>query len=396
MPKLLIISSSFQRGGAGKVARSIAEAAAEDGWNVLCAHSSRFASSLPEGVKGYRIGSKSSEYLHAALSFVLDNHGYWSRQATDSLIAGIERFKPDVINLHNVHGYYLNVESLFDYFRKCGVPVVWTLHDSWPVTGSCASPEAADCDRWKSGCGRCPKPGSYPRSLFDRSAENLKKKRTVFKNIPALEIVTMSQRMAGQLTFSCLGDYPVHIIPNGVDTGIFHPADAYTPRSVLAVASQWTGDKGYRDMIRLRKLLPSGFQIKMIGVTPFQSRELARLGITGIERTDSPQKLAEYYSKAEVFVTPTHADNFPTVLLEALACGTPCVCYDTGSISEIITPDCGRVCLRADIKSLSDGIISVCTAGKRAYSPACRRRAESLYSSAITKARYLTLFKHLL
>lgn len=378
------------------MARSIAEAAAKEGWEVMCAHSSRFASPLPEGVKGYRTGSKPEEYVHAALSFILDSHGCWSRKATDSLIAEIDRFRPDVINLHNVHGYYLNVESLFNFFRTCGKPVVWTLHDYWPLTGSCASPEAADCERWKSGCGNCPNPGSWPRSLFDRSAENFNKKSELFKNIPTLETVTMSRKMAGELKRSCLGDYPVHIIPNGVDTGVFRPGCGYNPRSVLAVASRWSDDKGYRDMIRLRKLLPADFRITMIGVTPSQAKELAGNGITGIGRTDSQQELAEYYSEAEVFVSPTHADNFPNVLLEALACGTPCVCYDTGSISEIIAPDCGKICRRADIDSLANSITAICSTGKHAYASACRLRAGSLYSSAITQAQYLTLFKHLL
>lgn len=236
MPKLLEINTSFQAGGAGKVARGIAEAASNGEWHVLAAHSARFAAPLPPGVEGFCIGSKSGEYLHFLSSWAGGRHGFGAQKATRRLIAKIQDFRPDLIHLHNLHGYYLNIRILFDYLRQCGVPLVWTLHDLWPLTGRCASPQAADCGRFLSGCQGCPTLRNYPASMLDRSRHFFKQKGEIFAGVPNLHLVAMSKWMAGLLPHTCLKDYPLHIIPNGIDTDIFSPGNGVSPQSGMILA----------------------------------------------------------------------------------------------------------------------------------------------------------------
>ncbi len=398
MLRLLEINTSFQRGGAGKVARGIAEAASKAGWQVLAAHSSRFSAPLPEGVQGYRIGSKSSEYLHFLSSWAAGRHGFGSAGATCRLIAQIQDFGPHLIHLHNLHGYYLNIKLLFDFLRQSGVPVVWTLHDLWPLTGRCASPQAAECEAYKRGCDGCPTLCTYPAAIADRSGLNFRQKSEIFAGVPRLHLATMSRWLADYPANSSLKDYPLHIIPNGVDIKTFSPTSDVPAeaKSVLAVAAKWTAEKGYDEMLRLRSVLPADYKITMVGVSAAQRRALARVGISGVEKTDSPEALARLYRQASVMVSLSHADNFPTVLLESLACGTPVVAYDTGACAEIVGPGCGFVVPKGDVKAAAKKVIEICTKGKATLSADCRERAVSRYDNAACHQAYLDLFQSLM
>lgn len=398
MPKILVINTSFQTGGAGKVARGITQAVADEGWEVLAAHSSRFAAPLSPGIDDYRIGSKFGEYVHSFYSRLLGAHGHGSKDDTKNLIAKIQEFRPDLIHIHNLHGYYLNFKVLFDYLHRCGVPVVWTLHDLWPLTGRCAFPQAADCERFLYGCDDCPTTRNYPVSFLDRSSQYFKLKSENFAGVPNLHIVSMSIWMAELLKQSGLKEYPVHIIPNGVDINLFHP-DNNVPTetdSILFVASKWTNEKGYADILKLSELLPSGYKITVAGVSAAKQHELSRRGIEAIEKTESPALLADLYRKASVFVTLSRADNFPTVVLESLSCGTPVVSYDTGACREIIADGCGYVVPRGDIAAAAERIVEICTKGKQLYTAACRGRAVAFYDQTASHHAYLDLFHNLI
>lgn len=398
MPKLLIISTSFQRGGAGKIARGLAAAAAKGGWDVLAAHSSRFGAPLPDGVEGLRLGSAASERLHATAGYLIDGEGLFSVSATRRLIEAARRFRPDVINLHNVHGHYLNTGLLFDFLRLTGTPTVWTLHDQWAMTGRCASPEAASCEGYLNGCGECPRTDGYPRSLIDRSRRNLKAKAERLASLPNLRLIAPAQWLAEEAGRTFLGQYPIDVIPNGVDLDTFAPAAGQKaePCSVLAVASKWTRDKGLDDMIALRQRLGDRYHITLAGVTSAQRRALAGHGIEGIERTESPEALADLYRRAKVTVSTSFADTFPTVLLESLACGTPAVAYRTRGAREIVDEGCGTVVPKGDIAALAAGVEEICRRGKSAFSASCRERAISGYDREKTHARYLNLFNSML
>jgi len=292
-------------------------------------------------VESIRIENMSEFLTHALLSRLTDRQGFFSTPATRKLCDFIHRYNPDVIHLHNLHGYYLNIKILFETLAKLDKPVVWTLHDCWALSGHCVY--IGDCPKWRTGCGDCPKIHLYPNALVDQSARNLKEKQLLFTLVGNLTIVTPSDWLGRLVRRSFLSEYPVEVIPNGIDLNVFKPSenDFRTRHSikadekiVLGVANFRDTNKGLDDFTTLSKTVP-GCRIVLVGLSEKQIASLPK-GILGLSRVNDPAELAKIYSAGDVFVNPTYADNFPTVNLEALACGIPVVTYDTGGSAESI------------------------------------------------------------
>ncbi len=288
-----------------------------------------------------RIGSDLGTKIHALKARLLDGCGFGSKKATLDFIEWVKKYDPDVIHLHNVHGYYINVDVLFNYLRTCGKRILWTLHDCWPFTGHAAYCEYSQCERWISGCERCPSLKEYPSSLTDRSRINWKKKRALFCGIPQMTLVTPSVWLESLVKKSFLSAYPTTVIHNGVDTAVFKPTPGKVQeryclpekKIVLGAAAVWDRRKGLDDFIKLAGLLPQDYQIVLVGLSKDQMKAIPS-SIVGIERTNSVKDLVELYSAANVFVNLTYEDNYPTTNLESIACRTPVVTYDTGGSGE--------------------------------------------------------------
>lgn len=282
--------------------------------------------------------------IHGLYTRLTDKTGFASQRATQRLISRLEIIKPDIIHLHNIHGYYLNIEILFEFIKANHIKLVWTLHDCWPMTGHCAYFDMVGCQKWKTGCSHCPQKYTYPASkVLDSSSWNWKKKKELFIQIEDAVLVSPSNWLAKIVKESFLCDYPVRVIYNGVDTDIYKPSynaelrNRLSPEGkpiVLGVASEWTERKGLADFICLSKE-NKDIQFVVVGVTPEQKRKLPA-ELTGICRTSNVEELVEIYSVADVFFNPTYEDNFPSTNLEALACGTPVISYDTGGSPEVI------------------------------------------------------------
>ena len=291
-----------------------------------------------------RIGSNRDVYRHAAESLLFDSAGFGSRAATYGFIDWIERYNPDIIHLHSIHGYYINMEVLFEYLANANRKVVWTQHDCWAFTGHCPYFTAAHCERWKTGCHDCPQQTKYPMSyVLDRSKRNWNRKRELFTSVRNMTIVTPSKWLAGLAGESFLGKYPIRVIRNGVDTGIFKPdpgdfRERYSlegKRMILGVASVWEERKGLKDFVRLSEMLDEESRIVIAGLSKRQMAGLPK-EIIRIGRTDDPRELARLYSAADVFLNLTYEDNYPTTNLEAQACGTPVITYQSGGSSETL------------------------------------------------------------
>ncbi len=395
MKRLLVINSSASTGSTGTIASGVAKAAHAAGWDVELAHASRFPSPDPLPFKTYTIGSRAGETAHAILSRATDSHGLHSEKATRELIDEIKRFRPDVINLHNVHGYYLNYPLLFDYLRTSGIPVVWTMHDLWAVTGHCAFPAAHGCTRWQQLCGRCPGRKSYPASLFfDRSEANLFRKRKAMSDIPTLTIVAVSHWMARELSRSHLRSVSTEVIQNGIDLDVFAPGKgAENARPVvLAAASRWTARKGFQELMHLADRIREQCDVLAVGLTTKQAKEAAQHGIQARARVQGAEKMAGLYGMADVFVSPSMGDNYPTTLMEALACGTPAAGFVTGGTAEIIGDDCGSLAHPGDADALSRAVMRIVKRGRGHYSQACRAKAEAQFDNREAFRRYLELF----
>lgn len=311
-----------------------------------------------------RIGGDWDVRLHGLRNRLLDDQGFGSKAATRRFLDWVKEYDPDVIWLHNVHGYYLHIGLLFSYLKTCGKQIRWTLHDCWTFTGHCAYFDFAGCEKWKTGCHHCPQKHTYPQSLLlDNSRKNFRQKSSLFTGIPNLTLITPSQWLADLLQESYLREYPVEVVYNTINTEVFKPSPSnfrekhglQDKKILLGVASIWEERKGLRDFVKLSDMLPAQYKILLVGVTAQQEKALPQ-NILALPRTNSPRELAEIYTAADLFVNPTYEDNYPTVNLEARACGTRIVCYDTGGCRETLGPG-DTLVKKGDVEAL---LASIC------------------------------------
>lgn len=346
-----------------------------------------------------KIGNTFDQYLHVLKTRLTDKHGFGSKKITKKFIETIKKINPDIIHLHNIHGYYINVEVLFNFLKEYKKPIVWTLHDCWPFTGHCAYYMQIDCSKWQTQCYKCPIKNSYPKSFYDNSKNNYKLKKELFTGIKNMHIVTPSNWLAGEVKKSFLQDYPISVINNGINLNQFNIQKKETTKelvsnsfSIIGVANIWDERKGFSDFIKLRQLLGEEFEIILIGLSQNQIDNLPS-GIKGIQKTESVYQLAEYYSKADVFLNPTYEDNFPTTNIEAIACGTPVITYDTGGSPESVDFEGGFVVSRGDL----DSVVKIIKHLKisNISSEICRSRAVKLYDSKQRFNEYIKLYENL-
>lgn len=385
--KAAIINTVIGTGSVGRIACGTADELLSHGDEVLLC---RGRGDAVPGYDSYRIGSDLDMYAHGILSRITDRHGLYSRGATKELIKRLEEYKPDIIQLHNVHGYYLNYPMLFEWLKGYGCPVVWTLHDCWSFTGHCVHYEYRSCEKWKdASCGSCPESREYPASyICDNSSSNLRKKRECFTGIPDLHIVTPSVWLRSQVGMSMLSAYPVEVINTGIDLDAFRHTDSNIRDSygigdrvlILGVANPWRERKGMFDMAKLAmRLDPEKYVFAMIGLKKGQMNLLPP-HIIKKGHTDSVQSLAEWYSAADIYVNLTYEDTLPTANIEALACGTPVVTYRAGGSPETVDKaedDGVRIGLVTEKNDIQAVISSIEYFGhkKPEVSKACRTQA---------------------
>lgn len=433
--KIAIINSVCGYGSTGRIMFDLAKVYMEQGHECILVYgrgnvTDEVRMQLENDYAGqytlYRIGgqlAKINNYIHGLESRLLDNHGFSSRVVTKRFITWLQREKPDVIHLHNLHGYYINVEMLFRYIKSSHVKVIWTLHDCWSFTGHCSHYDYLKCDKWKTGCYHCPQKKEYPGSIFiDQSDRNYDRKKKMFTGVKDLTIVTPSRWLQNQVKQSFLKDYPITVIQNGIDLSVFSdtPMGRYKNKNqrqyqkkestkyvVLGVASVWTSRKGLKYFSSLAKHLTEDYEILLIGLSEKQLENLESgkkkksylKKITGILRTDSVDELQEYYSMADVFVNPTLEEVLGLVNLEALACGTPVVTFDTGGSPECLQDDrnitdkkntiCGAIVAKENVKELCKMVRNVCEK-KMISRKICREQAEK-FDKKIMVEQYLRL-----
>ena len=402
MPTVLQINVAINYGSTGKIAEQIGLLVMQRGWESYIAHG-RYIN--PSESKSIQVGNRLNWLLHALLTRLTDGHGLFSTRATRRLVKQIEEIKPDIIHLHNIHGYYINYRILFEYLQNTNIPIIWTLHDCWSMTGHCTHFEYAKCDRWKSGCYDCPEQKSYPASLLiDRSRRNYIEKRELFTSVKNMTIVPVSNWLGGIVKESFLGKYDVKVIHNGIDISTFQPLPSdikerygiVDKKIILGVASPWSRRKGLNDFFELHRHISSNkYQIVLIGLSEDQIKSLPN-GIIGLARTESVEELAQWYSVADVFVNPTYEDTYPTTNLEAISCGTPVVTYRTGGSPESVTPQTGRVVEQGDIEGVAKAIESLCAEDREHLRKRCREYAVAHFDKQECFERYIKLYEQIL
>ena len=347
----------------------------------------------------YKTLSVFQRKLYTLMIRYFDADGFWNRTGTRRLIREMERFQPDVVHLHNIHGGYLHAETLFRYLKKKNLPVVWTLHDCWPFTGHCAYFDYSGCQRWLTGCHHCPHKTSYPVCVgLDRSRSHHIRKRKAFTGLSNLTMVIPCQWLSQHLSRSCLQDYPVRVIYNGVDLTSFRPTPGDIRqrygipdgRLILAVAAEWDERKGLRYLIKAAGKLGPDDHFVVIGLSPEQIAVLPE-NMLGIQHTASVDELAQWYTAADCFANPSMEDNMPMVNLEALACGTPIAAFRTGGTPEAIDETTGIVVDKGDVDGLCQAIRQL-TPKTPERVEACLRRAQR-FDAKQTFEEYLTLYR---
>ncbi len=366
--KVLQINSVCGIRSTGRICTDIAQVLTESGDECRILYGRE---TVPASAEKYahRIGTNLSTKIDGLKTRIFDNAGFHSKHATKEAIRWIAEYNPDIVHLHNIHGYYIHVELLFEYLKKANKPVVWTLHDCWAFTGHCTYFSEIDCQKWKSQCHHCPLSKNYPSSFcLDNSKNNYLKKQKLFTSLENLTLVTPSQWLAGLVRESFLGKYEVLAIPNGIDLQVFQPTQSNLRQKyglqgkkiVLGVATSWQDRKGLKDFIALSQILPSDFQIVLVGLSEEEAKAKGvPSNILCIAKTNSVAELSGIYTAADVFVNSSRQETMGLTTVEAMACGTPVVVSNYTAVPEVVTEEGGIVLDEISANSIYDGIVRV-------------------------------------
>lgn len=386
-------------GSTGRIAVAIGENIKK---NNGCYRIAYGRGNAPVHADAFLMTGKLPVYFHAFMARLFDKQGAYSKNATKRLITDIENYQPDIIHLHNIHGYYLNYEMLFTFLKRYQKPVVWTMHDCWAFTGHCAHYESVGCDKWQKRCINCPNLKGYPTAYYGGNVgHNYDKKKSLFTNMERLTIVTPSKWLQNQLVQSFLCEKETIVIPNGINADIFKPTASDKKGKIcsgrqkllLGVTGTWTKNKGLDDFITLRSMLSDEYVICLVGVSKKQKEHLPK-GILGVERTESITELAGYYTAADLFLNLTYEDTFPTTNMEAIACGTPVLTYKTGGSPEIIGKDCGFVVEKGNVKKVAEVVMHQLQSKEKYQVPCAERTMQFKETDCYRK--YIELYEEIL
>lgn len=393
--RILQINSVCGVGSTGRITTDLYSFLEEQGHECCIAYGRGTA---PEIYNTIRIGSNLDVYLHALYTRIFDKTAFASKKATKELIKKVIQYNPDIIHLHNIHGYYINLELLFKFLKKSRKPVIWSLYDCWSFTGHCCHFDYVGCSKWKTGCNQCILKKIYPASLLcDNSKENYLRKKSIITNYNKLIIVPPTKWLSDLVKESYLSKFPTVIIPSGIDLEVFKPtqSDLRTKfrledkNVVLGVSNGFSINKGSKYFIELANHLSEEYKVVLIGV-PKEKRHLFPENVLALPRTNNTTELAQFYSMADVFVNPTLQETQGLTNIEALACGTGVVTFNSGGCPESIDQSCGYVVERDDLNGLMKAVILAC---KTPFdSNACIHKSH-LYNKSKIYKEYLKLYE---
>ena len=361
-----------------------------------------------------KYGNAVSFWIHVIWTTLTDRHGLepvLSSLFTRKMVDRIRETNPDIIHLHNIHGYYLHYPTLMKYLAyEYKGKVIWTFHDLWPITGHCAYYSAVNCDKWMTGCNHCPNKKRYPVSLgLDGSRKNYEIKKELFTSLSNLTITVPSEWMASQVRQSFMGKYPVEVIHNGIDTVVFDhnrliadldiesnkwadETEWSDKKILLSVASIWDERKGLKDLVALSDKLSDDYVMVIVGLSKHQISRLPK-GVIGITRTENIEELVSLYSRAHIFINPSLEESFSLVTVEALSCGCPCIVLDTSAVAELVNDDNGVVLHSHKPEDYLDAIKSI---ENRGYSRESVRATALKYDNKYMLDGYMRLYGEVL
>lgn len=396
--KLLQINVDANNGSNGSIAQELGKEALRRGWESYIAYGRR---SVPSESTLIRIGNDLDVTIHGIQSRLFDNHGLASKSATRQFLKSVDEIRPNLIHLHNIHGYYLNYKLLFEYFKEKNIPIVWTFHDCWPFTGHCGYFESVQCEKWKTGCHSCELRKFYPKSLFlDCSSRNFRLKKSLFTSINSLHITTVSKWLMSKVRDSFFRDYPISTVYNFVNEKIFSPNVERINRCdyglddrkiLIGAAANWVPSKGIPDFNALSDSLSDKYQIVMVGVTEEVKNQISS-NVHCLSRVESPQKLAALYAEADILLNLSRQETFGMTTLEAMACGTPGISYNNTACPEVLSNDTGVIVPTGNIKAVEEAIELIEKKGKNSFKDNCVARANTIFSKNNIISQYFDVY----
>lgn len=401
MPTLLQINVDANNGSNGSIARDLGTIALSKGWKSYIAYGRR---AIPCDSQLIRVGNCIDVKIHGILTRLFDLHGLGSFIATYRFLKKIKKIKPDIIHLHNIHGYFINYYLLFKFIKKEGIPVVWTFHDCWPFTGHCGHFESYGCNKWKTRCFSCVGKKDYPASFFiDNSTFSYNLKKRIFTSIDNLRITTVSNWLRSLVEESFFSNTPISVIYDGVDTTTFRFRNSNLRKQyglqgkcvLMSAAANWTASKGWNDYIKLSNMLSGDYVIMLLGVKDSQRNELPK-GIIAVSRVEGKDKLAEYYSMADILLNLSYQETFGMTTAEAMSCGTPGISYNATACPELLTAETGMVVEPGNLNQVIDAISTIKNNGKEHYMDSCRQRVLSVFDSQKVNKLFFDIYEEML
>lgn len=396
---IIVEVNSYNYGSTGTIMRSIASSARKKGNTVYLCYPKRRSSFLRYEKNDIWIGNILLRNFWLFLSERLPLTRFAHYFETKRFVSKLKSLHPDVIHIHNLHSSYLNIPIFFNYLANSDAKIVWTLHDCWSFTGHCPHFEHIGCYKWEDGCYSCNLYKEYPYSSFDNSSYMYALKKKCFTKLDNLKIITPSRWLLNYVKRSFLKEFPIEVVNNGIDLSRFHPVKSKFREQngigervlLLGVSMVWDNNKGLDVFVELGKRLPQDkFSIVLVG-TDDAVDDLLPSNIISIHRTHSVDELIEIYSAADAFINPTRIDTFPTVNIEALACGTPVITYDTGGSPEIIDDKSGIV---TESKTVESTVKAICKIGRKTrYIEECCIRRSQQFSLEKMAEKYIAIFQ---
>lgn len=390
-------------GSTGRIMEQIQKKATESGYKAI----SFYGRGNPSNKECIKIDTQIEILWHVLIARLLNLQGHGSIFATYRMIKKIKKIQPDIIHLHNLHGYYINLKMLFKFLKKQNIPIIWTLHDCWAFTGHCAYYTANNCEKWKSLCDNCKYKNMYPEAYFfgNRAKKEYLLKKKLISEIKNLTITVPSHWLKGQVNNSYLKERQTEVVHNCIETNVFKPIE-YTDikkkynidlnkKIILGVAAQWGKNKGIEYFKELSEIIDNEKEvIVMVGLTDKQIQAMPE-NIIGINRTENIEELVNIYSMADVFFNPSIQETFSMVTIEAIACGTPCLVMDSTATPELVNENIGRILKKqefSDMKKIYKEIQEMIKKGKNTN--ACVEQAQKYDIENYQK--YINLYKNII
>jgi len=399
--KILQVNSVYKFGSTGKIMLNIHEELLSNSIDSYVAYG---RGKKVNNQRSFYIGSKLFTFLNVLFNRLFDIHDLFSYFQTKKLIKIIKKINPSIVHFHNLHGYYLNLRTLFHFLKTKNIKIIFTLHDCWTFTGHCSYFDFIGCSKWQTQCTKCPQISSYPKSYFlDNSKANFINKKEVFLSLKNLTLVSPSKWLMTLLEKSFLKNNDKYLINNGINLSTYKPTigknflnkfNIQNKFIILGVANKWEERKGFSFFLKLSRLISKDFVIVIVGLSKKQELNLPK-NIVSIKRTDSIEELVEVYSNSNVLFNPTLEDNFPTVNLESIACGTPVVTFNTGGSGESISSQTGFIVPKGDLNGVISSIENIKKVGKESFATSCREFALKNFDVKITNGKYIELYKNL-